>query len=148
MEALCSRTSAESDDTIITCLKSVQTLLTSKREGVVSPAVSREILAVIHRLMLTRDCSEIRNLSVTVLEQLVLAAKTNTQCKYGLVQVLMIFCETKELDRRRVNEALYCIFTCPKFKIYLYYLYSFIGKRKLRTKGLMRVLNIIIAKVM
>ena len=101
MEALCSRTSAESDDTIITCLKSVQTLLTSKREGVVSPAVSREILAVIHRLMLTRDCSEIRNLSVTVLEQLVLAAKTNTQCECGLVQVLMIFCETKELEKKQ-----------------------------------------------
>ncbi|XP_067939352.1 HEAT repeat-containing protein 5B-like isoform X2 [Watersipora subatra] len=80
MEALCSRTSAQSDDTILTCLKSVETLLSSKREAVISPAISREILAVLHRLMLTRDNASIRNLSIEVLQQLVLIAKTNTQC--------------------------------------------------------------------
>lgn len=84
MEALCSRTSAQTDDTIITCLKSVETLLTSKRESVVSPAISREILAVLHRLMLTRDNSAIRNLSIIVLEQLVMTAKTSTQCKSSI----------------------------------------------------------------
>ena len=81
MEALCSRTSAQADDTILTCLKSVETLLTSKREAVVSPAISREILAVLHRLMLTRDNCNVRNLSIVVLEQLVMTAKSNTQCK-------------------------------------------------------------------
>jgi len=88
MEALCSRTSAQSDDTIITCLKSVYTLLTSKRESVVSPAISREILAVLHRLMLTRDNSNIRTLSINVLEQLVNTCRDSTTCEYMLCNIL------------------------------------------------------------
>ena len=81
MEALCSRTSAIADDTIILCLKSVQTLLSSERESVVSPAVSREILAVLHRLLLTRDNATVRSLSVSVLQCLIVGAKLNTDCR-------------------------------------------------------------------
>lgn len=82
MEALCSRTSAQPDDTIILCLKAVDTLLCTEREATVSPAVSREILAILHRLLLTRDNAVIRVLSVAVLSQLVKAARHNTDCKY------------------------------------------------------------------
>lgn len=81
MEALCSRTSDQPDDVIVQCLKAVQTLLSTKREGVVSPAVSREILAILHRLLLTRDSALVRTLTVAVLQQLVNAAKQNTDCK-------------------------------------------------------------------
>jgi len=54
VEALCSRTSSQSDDDIVTCLRAVETLLTAPKELIVSPAISREILAVLHRLLLTR----------------------------------------------------------------------------------------------
>lgn len=58
VEALCSRTSVQSNGTIVMCLRAVAVLLSSRlpRSWLTSdPGLTREILNVLHRLLLTRD---------------------------------------------------------------------------------------------
>ncbi|KAK7105011.1 hypothetical protein V1264_019636 [Littorina saxatilis] len=78
MESLCSTTAVLTEDTVIQCLKALYVLLDSgwpRRKLGEDPVLCKELLNVMHRVILTKESVESHQHAVSVVKQVVRAAK-------------------------------------------------------------------------
>ncbi|XP_076463435.1 HEAT repeat-containing protein 5B-like isoform X2 [Babylonia areolata] len=80
MESLCSTTAMLEEVTVVQCLKALYTLLDSawpRRQMGQDPVLCRELLNVMHRVILTRENVDAHQHAISVVKQVLRAAKEN-----------------------------------------------------------------------
>ncbi|PVD26321.1 hypothetical protein C0Q70_13992 [Pomacea canaliculata] len=78
MESLCSTTAMLEEDIVVQCLKALYTALDSswpRRRLGEDPVLCRELLNVMHRVILTRENAEVHQHAVSVVKQVIRAAQ-------------------------------------------------------------------------
>ncbi|KAK7506949.1 hypothetical protein BaRGS_00001800 [Batillaria attramentaria] len=78
MESLCSTTAMLEDETVVMCLQALYVLLDStwpRRQLAEDPVICRELLNVMHRVILTRDSVEIHQHAISMVKQVLRAAQ-------------------------------------------------------------------------
>ena len=77
MEALCSPRISDSTDTILSCLRSLDSLLSlpwTRKQVANDPIVGIEILNVLHRLLLTRDSCKSQTINLLIVSKVLKSA--------------------------------------------------------------------------
>ncbi|XP_050406917.2 HEAT repeat-containing protein 5B isoform X1 [Patella vulgata] len=112
MESLCSPTSRLADDTVGQCLRGLYALLDTRwprQQLAEDPVLCRELLNVMHRVILTRDGVELHTIALDVVKQVVLAAQECLEAEKTVLKEKGLQSTETSTDSMSMTDSIYSI---------------------------------------